>query len=89
MKTKYGKATSSAKLGQKDFGLMSSEELAQYAGPVYTARLKLWSYAGYEILIDIEAPTEALWEAHVTLARRGRQLLARHDYHRMRTPNGP
>lgn len=63
----------------KDFTNMTGQELAEYSGPVYTARCVFWNpITGQKTPVDLEAPTFELRAEHLRQVQ-GLGLLQSHD----------
>jgi len=74
-----GKMMTSFAENTRDFGLMTSQELAEYGGRVYMARC-LFERGGTRIPCDYECPAPALREAAVARGRaRIGRLVSRED----------
>ena len=75
----------------KDFCKMTVQELAEYSGPVYTARCVFWNpITGQKTPIDLESPTYELRAEGLTKVE-GLGLLQSHDsyYQPERRQPGP
>lgn len=74
----------------RDFGLMTSHELAEYSGMVYTARCVFEGrHSVKEFLVDYECPTPELRDAAVASGRHMiGGLVSRDDHQRERQQTG-